>query len=99
MGHAVEPLIDGAGDVALTRHADLGEGLQPPLELGQLARMRLGLAPPPAHMHDQRDGERNQRQDGKPCQHKQNKDRIERDAPDLKRLHGHGENLYPDSFL
>ena len=28
MGHAVEPLVDGAGDVALAGHADLGEGLQ-----------------------------------------------------------------------
>ena len=36
MRHAVEPLIDGAGDVALARDADLGEALQAALELGKL---------------------------------------------------------------
>ena len=36
-----------------------------PFELGQLGGLRLGLAPPPLHMHDQRDGERDQRQDRK----------------------------------
>ena len=93
MGHAVEPLVDGAGDVALAGHADLGEGLQPPFELGQLGGLRLGLAPPSLHMHDQRDGERDQRQDGKRGQRQHDKDRVEREAPDPDGLHGHGENV------
>ena len=50
-------------------------------------------APPPAHMHDQRDGERDQRQDGEPGQRKQNEHGIERDAADLNGLQGHGKNV------
>ena len=78
MRHAVEPLIDGAGDVALARHADLGEALQAPFELGKLGGLRLRLAPPPAHMHDQRNGEREQRQHGerRPAQAEQGRDRA-----------------------
>ena len=47
MRHAVEPLVDGAGDVALARDADLGEALQAPLQLGKLGGLRRRLAPPP----------------------------------------------------
>ena len=92
MGHAVEPLVDGAGDVALPRHADLGEGLQAALQLGQLGGLRLGLAPPAPHMHDQRDGERDQRQHGEAAERQHDQNGIERDAPHLNRVQGH-ENL------
>ena len=48
MRHAVEPLINGAGDVALACDADLGEALQAPLELGKLGSLgrRLFAADP-----------------------------------------------------
>ena len=59
-----------------------------PFELGELGGLRLGLAPPPAHMHDQRDGEREQRQDRKPRQRQHDEDRVERDGADLNGLHG-----------
>ncbi len=93
MGHAVEPLVDGARDVALAGDADLGEGLQASLELGKLARLRLRLAPPSPHMHDQRDGKRDQREDGEAGERKQDEDGIERDAAESDGLQGHGENL------
>ena len=93
MGHAVEPLVDGAGDVALARHADLGETLQAPLELGQLGGLRLGLAPPSPHMHDQRDGESDQRQDGKRGERQHDEDRVEREGADLNGLQGHGRTV------
>jgi hypothetical protein len=93
MRHAVEPLIDGAGDVALARDADLREGLQATFELVELRGLRLDLAPPPFHMHDQGDGERNQRKHGKSREREQDNDRVERDAPNLDGLQGHGENL------
>ena len=87
MRHAVEPLVDGPRDVALARHADLGEGLQAAFQLGELGGLRLRLAPPPAHMHDQRDGEREQRKHGEPRKAEQNDDGFERDAPDPDGLH------------
>ncbi len=93
MGHAVEPLVDGTGDVALPRDADFGEGLQAPLELGELGRLRLNLPPPPFHVHHQRDGERDQRQDRKAGEREQNEDGIEREAADCDGRKGHGENL------
>ena len=67
--------------------------LQAALQLGKLAGLRLGLPPPPAHMHDQRDGERDQREDGEPRQRKQNEHGIERDVADLNGLEGHGERI------
>ena len=42
--HAVEPLVDGAGDVALARHADLGEALEPPFQLGELRGLRVRVS-------------------------------------------------------
>ncbi len=93
MRHAVEPLVDGARDVALARDADLGEALQAAFQLGKLGRLRLGLPPPPAHMHDQRDGEHEQRKNGEPRQRQQNEDRIERDVADPDGLHEHRTRL------
>ena len=58
MRHAVEPLINGAGDVALACDADLGEALQSPLELGKLGSLGRRLSPPTLHMHDQGNGKR-----------------------------------------
>jgi hypothetical protein len=93
MGHAVEPLVDGAGDVALARDTDLGEGLQAPLKLGKLGDLGLGPAPPPAHMHNERNGESDERKDGEACERKQNEDGVERDAPHSYGVESHGENL------
>ena len=93
MRHAVEPLVDRPGDVALPGDADLGEALQAALQLGKLAGLRLGLPPPPAHMHDQRDGERDQREDGQPRQRKQNEHGIERDGRRPEWAPGPWENV------
>lgn len=93
MGHAVEPLVHGAGDIALARDADLGEGLQAPFELGKLGGLRLGFAPPPAHMHDERDGERDQRKNGEARQRKHDENRLERNAADPDGLHDHGAKI------
>ena len=83
MGHAVEPLVDRPGDVALARHADLGEALQAALQFGQLGGLGLGLPPPPAHMHGQGDCQRDQRQDREAGQRQPGEDRVEGDVPHL----------------
>jgi hypothetical protein len=44
-------------------------------------------------MHDEGDGERDQRDDGKSRERKQNKNWIEREAPYPDGLQGHGKNL------
>ena len=89
VGHAVEPLVDGARDIALARDADLGEAVQTPLQLGKLGGLRLRVAPAPAHMHDQRNGERDEGKDGETRQRKQRKHGVEDDAPDPDRLQDH----------
>ena len=59
MGHAVEPLVDGAGELAVTGDAELGQASAPPLQ--PEAGVALARLPPPAahmqgdygHQHDQ----------------------------------------------
>ena len=66
---------------------------KPPFELGQLGGLRLGLAPPSLHMHDQRDGERDQRQDRKRGERQHDEDRVEREGPDLMGSRAIGERI------
>ncbi|ODS01646.1 hypothetical protein AUC69_05070 [Methyloceanibacter superfactus] len=63
VGHAVEPLVDGPRQLAVTADADLGQGLQPHLELAHLSVAGGRFALAPAHMHDEDDGEQQQRKD------------------------------------
>ena len=53
----------------------------------------MRLAPPPAHMHRDDDDQHQQRKRREPEQSKQDQHGVERDAPHLDGLKGHGENL------
>ena len=86
MGHAVEPLVDGAGELAVTADADLGKRLEPHFQLGELGVALLRLAPPPAHMHRDDDDQHQQGKRREPEQSKQDQHGVERDAPHLDRL-------------
>jgi hypothetical protein len=44
-------------------------------------------------MHNQRDGEHDERNDGEARKRKQNQDGFERDAPHRYGIEGHGENV------
>ena len=89
LGHAVEPLVDGARDVALARDADLGEALQTPFQLGKLGGLHFRLAPSPAHMHEERNGEHDERKNGEPPERKKRKHGVDGDAPDPYGLQDH----------
>ena len=86
MGHAVEPFVDGAGKLAVTADADLGERLEPHFQLGELGVALMRLAPPPAHMHRDDDDQHQQGKRREPEQSKQDQHGVERDAPHLDRL-------------
>ena len=81
VGHAVEALIDGAGEVAVPRDAELGEGLEPPFQLGELGVLLARIAPPPAHMHGDDDHQHHEREHREAKQPEQDKDGVERVGP------------------
>ena len=93
MGHAVEPLVDGAGQLAVTRDADLGERLQPDLELGKLGIAVPRVAPPPAHMHRDDDDQDEEGKHREPEQSEQDQHGVEGNTPHLEGVEGHGKNL------
>ena len=64
-----------------------------PFELGKLGGLGRPFLAAALHMHDQRDGERDQRKDGEARERKQNEDGIERDAADCDGREGHEENV------
>ena len=93
MGHAVEPLVDRAGKLPVAVDADLGQRLEPHLQLPELSVAGGNLVLPPAHMHHEDDGQDDERKDGEARKRKQNDYGIERDAPHLQGLKGHGKNI------
>ena len=93
MGHAVEPLVDGAGELAVTRDADLGERLEPDLELGKLGIAVPRVAPPPAHMHRDDDDQDEEGKHREPEQSEQDQHGVEGNTPQLEGVEGHGKNL------
>ena len=93
MGHAVEPLIDGAGKLAMTGDAELCQRLQPSLKLGELGVAVARLTPPPAHMHRDDDDQNQERKHGEPKQSEQDQHGVKCDAPHLEGVEGHGTKL------
>ena len=89
MGHAVEPLVDGAGKLAVAADADLGEGLQPHLHFGQVLLLRARLAPPSGKMHECHNDQRDQRQRHEAAKGKKHEQGIERDAAQPQRFECH----------
>ncbi len=93
MRHAVEPLVDGAGELAMAGDADLGERLQPAFELGEPGVALARLAPPTAHMHRDDDDQHEESKHDEPEQSEQNRHGVEREAPNLESVEGHGLKL------
>ena len=93
MRHAVEPFVDGAGEVAVARDADLGQRLQTPLQLGEMGVMRRRLTASPAHMQGDDRDQHEENQHREPEQRKQDQHGVERDAPHPESIQSHGAKL------
>ena len=85
--------IDGAGEIAVPRDAELGEGLEPSFQLGKLGVLLARVAPPPSHMHGDDDHQHHEREHREAEQREQDKDGVE-----LRRAHPYGSKAMAPSY-